>query len=247
MRCHEIEYKIIGEGSQIVEIILDPNETVIAEAGMMNYMEEGMKFETKMGDGSDAGSGVFGKLFSAGKRMLSGESLFVTHFTNKNYLRRVVAFAAPYPGTIIPLDLSQYGEKVYCQKDAFLCAALGTQVDIALTKKIGRAGFFGGEGFILQKLLGDGLVFMHAGGVVVEKKLDGDTLTCDTGSLVGFTEGIDYDIELVGGLKSMIFGGEGICLTKLSGTGTVWLQSMPFPRLADRVVNSVPVPSHDHN
>ena len=246
MQCHEIDYRVLGKGSQIVEIILDAGETVIAEAGVLNYMEEGIRFETRLGDGSNAGDGVFGKLFSAGKRMLTGESLFVTHFTNSNYLRKVVAFAAPYPGTIVPLDMSQYNQKIYCQKDAFLCAALGTKIDIALTKRIGRAGFFGGEGFILQKIFGDGMAFLHAGGVVVEKKLNDDTLTCDTGSLVGFTEGIDYDIELVGGLKSMMFGGEGICLTKLSGSGTVWLQSLPFPRLAERIVGSVPVPSHNH-
>jgi uncharacterized protein (TIGR00266 family) len=246
MRCHKIEYKILGEGSQIVEVILDPDETVVAEAGMMNYMEEGIRFDTKLGDGSNAESGVFGKLFAAGKRALTGESLFVTHFTNDNYLRRVVGFAAPYPGTIIPLDLSKYDDEIYCQKDAFLCAALGTKLDIALTKRIGKAGFFGGEGFILQKVMGDGMAFLHAGGVVVEKKLDGDVLTCDTGSLVGFTKGIDYDVQLVGGLKSMVFGGEGLCLTKLSGKGTVWLQSMPFPRLAERIVSTVPTPSHKH-
>lgn len=246
MRCHNIEYEILGQGSQIAEITLQSGKTVIAEAGMMNYFQQGVKFETKLGDGSDARSGVFGKMFSAGKRMLSGESLFVTHFTNESSKPRIAAFAAPYPGTIVPLDLSQYNEKVYCQKDAFLCAAFGTRLDIELTKRIGTAGFFGGEGFILESITGDGTVFLHAGGIVIEKKLDGDELHVDTGSLVGFTEGIDYDIKLVGGLKSMIFGGEGLCLTKLSGSGTVWLQSLPFPRLAERIVNSVPVPSHNH-
>ncbi len=247
MRCHKIEYNILGQGSQIVEVNLAPGETVIAEAGMMNYMDGGVRFDTKLGDGSDARSGVFGKMFSAGKRILTGESLFVTHFSNESSQRCIVAFAAPYSGTVVPIDLSKFGKKIFCQKDAFLCAAHGTRLDIALTKRIGKAGFFGGEGFILQQIEGDGFAFLHAGGVLVEKKLDGNELHVDTGSLVGFTEGIDYDIHLVGGLKSMMFGGEGVCLTKLSGKGTVWLQSMPFPRLAERIVNSVPVPSHDHH
>jgi len=245
MRCHEVDYEILGQGSQLVEVTLDYGETVIAEAGMMNYMESGIHFDTKLGDGSD--DSMLGKLWSMSKRLVSKESMFVTHFTNEDTKRRVVAFAAPYPGTVVPLDLSKLGGRVFCQKDAFLCAAYGTKVDIALTKRLGRAGFFGGEGFVLQTLEGDGLVFLHAGGVIIEKQLNEEELRVDTGSLVGFTEGIDYDVQLAGGLRTMFFGGEGIVLTKLSGTGTVWLQSMPFPRLADRIVGSVPVPEHKHD
>jgi len=239
MRCHEVDYKIIGESLQIVEVELDPGEKVIAEAGMMNYMEDGINFETKMGDGSDPDQGFMGKLFSAGKRMVTGESLFMTHFANEGQGKKCVAFAAPYPGSIVPLNLAELGEQVVCQKDAFLCAALGTKVEIAFSKKIG-AGFFGGEGFILQKLQGDGMAFLQAGGTVVRKELNNETLRVDTGCLVGFTEGIEYDIEMVKGLKSMIFGGEGLWLATLKGTGSVWVQSLPFSRLADRILASAP-------
>lgn len=239
MRCHEVDYKIIGESLQIVEVELDPGEKVIAEAGMMNYMEDGINFETKMGDGSDPDQGFMGKLFSAGKRMVTGESLFMTHFANEGQGKKCVAFAAPYPGSIVPLNLADLGEQVVCQKDAFLCAALGTKVEIAFSKKIG-AGFFGGEGFILQKLQGDGMAFLQAGGTVVRKELNNETLRVDTGCLVGFTEGIEYDIEMVKGLKSMIFGGEGLWLATLKGTGSVWVQSLPFSRLADRILASAP-------
>ncbi|MGI1670478.1 MAG: TIGR00266 family protein [Neptuniibacter sp.] len=239
MRCHEVDYKIIGESLQIVEVELDPGEKVIAEAGMMNYMEDGISFETKMGDGSDPDQGFMGKLFSAGKRMVTGESLFMTHFANEGQGKKCVAFAAPYPGSIVPLNLAELGEQVVCQKDAFLCAALGTKVEIAFSKKIG-AGFFGGEGFILQKLQGDGMAFLQAGGTVVRKELNNETLRVDTGCLVGFTEGIEYDIEMVKGLKSMIFGGEGLWLATLKGTGSVWVQSLPFSRLADRILASAP-------
>ncbi|WP_420600502.1 TIGR00266 family protein [Neptuniibacter sp.] len=239
MRCHEVDYKIIGESLQIVEVELDPGEKVIAEAGMMNYMEDGINFETKMGDGSDPDQGFMGKLFSAGKRMVTGESLFMTHFANEGQGKKCVAFAAPYPGSIVPLNLAELGEQVICQKDAFLCAALGTKVEIAFSKKIG-AGFFGGEGFILQKLQGDGMAFMQAGGTVVRKELNNETIRVDTGCLVGFTEGVEYDIEMVKGLKSMIFGGEGLWLATLKGTGSVWIQSLPFSRLADRILASAP-------
>jgi len=239
MRCHEVDYKIIGESLQIVEVELDPGEKVIAEAGMMNYMEDGINFETKMGDGSDPDQGFMGKLFSAGKRMVTGESLFMTHFANEGQGKKCVAFAAPYPGSIVPLNLAELGEQVICQKDAFLCAALGTKVEIAFSKKIG-AGFFGGEGFILQKLQGDGMAFMQAGGTVVRKELNNETIRVDTGCLVGFTEGVAYDIEMVKGLKSMIFGGEGLWLATLKGTGSVWIQSLPFSRLADRILASAP-------
>ncbi|MCU1719634.1 TIGR00266 family protein [Pseudomonas sp. 5P_3.1_Bac2] len=232
MPSHQLEYEILGSGAQSVEIILDPDETVIAEAGVMNYMTEGIRFETRMGDGSS--SGVLGKLWGAGKRMLTGESLFMTHFTNNGATPARVAFAAPYPGTVVAVDLNQVGGRLICQKDAFLCAAYGTQIGISFNKRIG-AGFFGGEGFILQKLEGDGLAFVHAGGTVIRKELNNETLRLDTGCLVAFTSGLDYDIALAGGLKSMLFGGEGMLLATLKGTGTVWVQSLPFSRLAQRV------------
>lgn len=235
MRCHELDYEIIGHAMQVVEVELDPQEVVIAEAGMMNYMEDGIEFETKMGDGSEADSGLMSKLFGAGKRVMMGESVFMTHFKNVGHGKKRVAFAAPYPGTIVPLDMAQCGEQIICQKDAFLCAALGTKIDIAFNRKLGT-GFFGGEGFILQKIQGDGMAFIQAGGTVIERQLNGETLRLDTGCLVGFTSGIDYDIEMVSGLKSMIFGGEGIALATLKGTGKVWIQSLPFARLADRII-----------
>ncbi|MDX1474648.1 MAG: TIGR00266 family protein [Reinekea sp.] len=239
MRCHEVDYEIIGHDMQMVEIELDPGETVVAEAGAMNYMEDGISFETKMGDGSQPDQGFMGKLFSAGKRMISGESLFMTHFTHQGTGKKRVSFAAPFPGSIIPLNLANYGEEVICQKDSFLCAAFGTNIDIAFQRKLGT-GFFGGEGFILERLRGDGMAFMHAGGTVVKKELKGETLRVDTGCLVGFSGDIDYDIEMVKGLKSMFFGGEGLFLATLRGTGTVWLQSLPFSRLADRVLEHAP-------
>lgn len=239
MKCHEVDYEIIGESLQVVEVELDPGEKVIAEAGMMNYMEDGIAFETKMGDGSEPDQGLMGKLFSAGKRMVMGESVFMTHFSNDGQGKKRVAFAAPYPGSIVPLNLAKLGGRITCQKDAFLCAALGTKVEIAFSKKLG-AGFFGGEGFVLQKLEGDGMAFVQAGGTVVEKQLNNETLRVDTGCLVGFTEGIEYDIEMVKGLKSMVFGGEGLWLATLRGTGSVWVQSLPFSRLADRVIASAP-------
>lgn len=236
MRSHEIEHRILGDDLQIVEVILDPGETVVAEAGAMNYMEDGIEFETRMGDGSAPDQGFMGKLLQVGKRVFTGESLFMTHFTNRGGGKRTVAFAAPYPGKILPMDLSTLGGTLLCQKDSFLCAALGTSIGIALQKKLG-AGFFGGEGFILQRLTGDGLAFVHAGGTVVERELRGETLRVDTGCVVAFTSGIDFDIERAGGLKSMIFGGEGIFLTTLSGHGRVWLQSLPFARLADTILS----------
>ena len=239
MKCHEVDYEIIGHDMQLVEVELDPGETVIAEAGAMNYMEEAIDFETKMGDGSQPDEGFMGKLFSAGKRVITGESLFTTHFSNRGYSKQRVAFSAPYPGTIIPMDMSKLGNTIFCQKDAFLAAALGTQISIAFNKRIGT-GFFGGEGFILQKLIGDGMTFVHAGGTVVKKELRGEKLRLDTGCLVAFTQGIDYSIERAGNLKSMFFGGEGLFLATLQGTGTVWMQSLPFSRLADRIIQSAP-------
>ena len=232
MPSHQLDYEILGSSAQSVEIVLDPGETVIAEAGAMNYMTEGVRFETRMGDGS--ASGLLGKLWGAGKRLLTGESLFMTHFSNAGKAQARVAFAAPYPGTVVPIDLAQVGGRLICQKDAFLCAAHGTRIGIRFNKRIG-AGFFGGEGFILQQLEGDGLAFVHAGGTVIRKQLNDETLRLDTGCLVAFSDGIDYDIALAGGLKSMLFGGEGILLATLKGSGTVWIQSLPFSRLAERV------------
>ena len=237
---HEIDYRIHGDDLQTVEVELDPQETVIAEAGAMNWMEEDITFEARMGDGTEADNSVMGKLFGAGKRLLTGESIFMTHFTNQGALKRHVAFAAPYPGKIVPVDLSALGGDLLCQKDAFLCAAMGTSVSIAFNKKIG-AGFFGGEGFILQKLQGDGLAFLHAGGTVVKRELRGETLRVDTGCIVAFDATVDYDIEAAGGLKSMLFGGEGLFLATLRGHGTVWLQSLPFSRLANRILLNAPI------
>ncbi|TAG55577.1 MAG: TIGR00266 family protein [Cytophagales bacterium] len=230
MKSHEVDYKIIGEGIQLVEIELDPQETIIAEAGAMCYMEENIDFEAKMGDGSNPNQGFFGKLMSAGSRLLTGESLFMTHFTNRGYGKKHVAFSAPYPGTIIPINLYNIGGTIICQKDAFLCAAYGTKVSITFNKKMG-AGFFGGEGFILEKLEGDGMAFIHAGGTVIERQLNNETLRVDTGCVVAFEPQIDFDIQKAGNLKSMVFGGEGLFLATLKGTGKVWLQSMPISKL----------------
>lgn len=235
MSSHALDYEILGNSAQTVEIILDPGETVIAEAGLMNYMTDGIQFDTRLGDGS--ASSLLGKLWGAGKRMLTGESLFMTHFSNQGQGQARVAFAAPYPGTVVPIDLGQVGGRLICQKDAFLCAAYGTAIGISFSKRLG-AGFFGGEGFILQQLEGDGLAFVHAGGTVIRKELNNESLRLDTGCLVAFTSGIDYDIGLAGGLKSMLFGGEGIVLATLKGTGTVWVQSLPFSRLAERIYDA---------
>ncbi len=230
MESHVIDYKIIGHDVQLVEVELDPNETVIAEAGAMLYMEEGIAFESKMGDGTNPGAGFFDKLLSAGSRIITGESLFLTHFTNRGYGKKHVAFSAPYPGTIIPIDLRLMGGTIIVQKDAFLCAALGTKISMRFNKKLG-AGFFGGEGFILQQLSGDGKAFIHAGGTVIERRLNNETLRVDTGCVVAFEQSIDFDIQQAGGLRSMVFGGEGLFLATLRGTGRVWLQSMPIRKL----------------
>jgi len=239
MRCHEVDYQIYGHDLQVVEVELDPDETVVAEAGAMNWMEDGIAFETRMGDGSEASSGLLGKIFSAAKRGLAGESIFMTHFTNRGTGKKRVAFAAPYPGQIIPVNMAEIDNVLFCQKDAFLCAALGTRIDIAFTKRFG-AGIFGGEGFILERIEGDGMAFIHAGGTLVEKELHEETIKVDTGCIVGFTQGIDYSIETTGSLKSMFFGGEGFFLATLSGHGRVWLQSLPFSRLADRILSNAP-------
>ncbi|PKM51580.1 MAG: TIGR00266 family protein [Firmicutes bacterium HGW-Firmicutes-7] len=236
--AHEVDYVLYGDDMQFVEIALDQGEAVVAEAGGMMYMEQGIQMETTFGDGSNqsAKSGFMGKLASAGKRVITGESLFMTIFENKDQLQRKVAFAAPYPGKIIALDLKEYNGKIICQKDAFLCAAKGTTIGIAFQKKIG-VGFFGGEGFIMQKLEGDGLSFMHAGGCIIKKDLKaGEALRVDTGCLVALTSSIEYDIQFVGGIKNTIFGGEGLFFATVAGPGTVWLQSLPFNRMADKVL-----------
>lgn len=230
-RSHEIDYQIKGESIQLVEVELDPMETVIAEAGAMLFMEDGITFEAKMGDGSQANQGIFDKLLSAGSRILTGESLFMTHFTNRGNRKAKVAFSAPYPGTVIPIDLANMnGRQLIVQKDGFLCAAFGTKISITFNRKLG-SGLVGGEGFILQKLEGDGKAFVHAGGTVIEKTLNNETLRVDTGCVVAFEPQIDFDVQTAGGLKSMIFGGEGIFLATLRGTGKVWLQSMPIRKL----------------
>ena len=239
MSAHDIDYHIYGEEMQFVEIELDPMETVIAEAGSFMMMDDGIEMATIFGDGTQSdGSGLWGKLLSAGKRLITGESLFMTAYTHGGDGKKRASFAAPYPGKIIPMDLSQLDGKIICQKDAFLCAAKGVSVGIEFSQKLGR-GFFGGEGFIMQKLEGDGMAFVHAGGSIIEKKLElGEVLKIDTGCLVAFTRDVDYDIEMVRGVRNMIFGGEGIFFARLEGPGTVWIQSLPFSRLADRVLQA---------
>lgn len=228
---HVIDYQIKGESIQIVEVELDPMETVIAEAGAMLFMEEGILFETKMGDGANPTQSVFDKLLSAGSRLLTGESLFITHFTNRGNKKAKVGFSAPYPGTIIPIDLAASpNHELVVQKDGFLCAAFGTKLTMVFNRKIG-SGLVGGEGFILQKLQGDGKAFVHAGGTVIERTLNNETLRVDTGCVVAFESHIDFDVETSGSLKSMVFGGEGIFLATLKGTGKIWLQSMPIRKL----------------
>ena len=234
MQSHKLDYKIVGHDIQMVEIELDPRETVIAEAGAMLYMKEGIDFETKMGDGSNPEQGFMGKLISMGSRAISGESLFMTHFTNRGFGKSQVAFSAPYPGTIIPVDLKTVGGQLIVQKSGFLCAALGTHISMHFNRKLG-SGLFGGEGFILQKLQGDGLAFIHAGGTLIEHNLKNETLRVDTGCVVAFEDSIDFSVETSGGLKSMLFGGEGIFLSTLKGTGKVWLQSMPFSKLVQAI------------
>jgi uncharacterized protein (TIGR00266 family) len=239
MKSHEVDYQVFGDDLQFVEVELDPRETVIAEAGAMMYMEDGLGYETKMGDGSNPKEGFLGKLGGAAKRVITGESVFMTHFTNQGQGKKHVAFGAPYPGKIIAIDLDEAHGELICQKDSFLCAALGTEVSIAFNKKLG-AGLFGGEGFILQRLRGDGNVFIHAGGTIIEKRLTGQKLMVDTGCIVAFESSINYDIQRSGNLKSMLFGGEGLFLATLQGTGRVWLQSLPFSRLADRILANAP-------
>ena len=234
---HEIDFRIFGEEMQFVEIELDPNETAIAESGSFMMMDDGIQMATIFGDGSKQQSGgLFGKLVSAGKRILTGESLFMTAFTNAAHGKKRVGFASPYPGKIIPLDLLQLGGRIICQKDAFLCAAKGVSVGIALQRKLGT-GIFGGEGFIMQKLEGDGMAFVHAGGHVFERELQpGEVLKLDTGCVVAYTQTIDFDIQFVGGIRNTIFGGEGLFFATLRGPGKVWIQTLPISRLASRIM-----------
>lgn len=239
-RCHKVDYEIKGHELQLVEIELDRNETVIAEAGALMFLDEGIDFKTKFGDGSSPKPGFFNQLLSAGGRILTGESLFLTHFTNKGQSNKArVAFAAPFPGNIVPINMQSTGGRLICQKDAFLCAAFGTKLALHFNKRLG-SGFFGGEGFILQRLEGDGMAFIHAGGTVIRRELRNERLRLDTGCLVAFTDGIQFDVQLVPGLKSIIFGGEGLFLATLQGTGTVWMQSLPLSRFADKIVRSAP-------
>lgn len=240
MNAHEIDYEIFGEEMQYVSIELDPMEAVVAEAGSFMMMEPDIKMETIFGDGSGRDEGVLGKIFSAGKRILTGESLFMTAFYNVGQGKRQVSFASPYPGKIVPIDLSEKGGKFICQKDAFLCAAKGVTIGIEFSRRLGR-GLFGGEGFIMQKLEGDGMAFVHAGGTLAKKTLQaGEVLRVDTGCIVGFSQTVDYDIEFVGGIRNTIFGGEGLFFATLRGPGTVYVQSLPFSRLAGRVLAAAP-------
>lgn len=233
---HEIDYRIFGEEMQYVEVELDPGETAIAEAGAFMMMEDGIQMATIFGDGTQQDSGFMGKLFSAGKRLLTGESLFMTTYTNQGLGKARVSFASPFAGKIIPLDLSKLENKIIAQKDAFLCAAMGVSVGIELQRKLGT-GIFGGEGFIMQKLEGDGMAFVHAGGFVKEIELGvGETLRIDTGCVVAYTSRVDFDIEFIRGVKNMVFGGEGLFYAVLRGPGKVWVQSLPISRLAARIM-----------
>jgi uncharacterized protein (TIGR00266 family) len=240
MAMDVVDYEIKGSEMQFVEVELDPGEAAVGEAGSMMYMDAGITMDTVFGDGSSAQKGLFGKLLGAGKRLVTGESLFTTVYTNTGGSKLRVAFAAPYPGKILPMDLSRLGGRLICQKDAFLCAARGVSLGIALQQKL-SVGFFGGEGFIMQKLEGDGLAFVHAGGTVVERELQmGQTLLVDTGCVVAYTQNVSFEIQYVGKIKTALFGGEGLFLAKMTGPGTVWLQSLPFSRLASRVFAAAP-------
>ena len=234
---HELDYKIYGEELQFVEVELDPNETAIAESGAMMMMDDGIEMQTIFGDGSQQqNGGLLGKLMSAGKRMLTGESLFMTAFTNVGQGKKKVSFAAPYTGKIIPIDLQQLGGTIIAQKDAFLCAAKGVSVGIHFQKRLGT-GIFGGEGFIMEKIQGDGMAFLHAGGFIIERELNpGEILKIDTGCIVAYTPSVDFDIEFVRGIKNIVFGGEGLFFATLRGPGKVWIQSLPISRLASRIV-----------
>ena len=237
---HEIEYKIFGDDMQFVEVELDPSEATVAEAGGMMYMDDGIEMETIFGDGSAPQSGVLGALMGAGKRLLTGESLFMTVFLNRSSNKRRIAFGAPYPGKIVPVHLAELGGELIAQKDSFLAAAKGVSVGIAFQRRLG-VGLFGGEGFIMQRLQGDGWAFVHAGGTLHERTLaGGEVIRVDTGCIVAFQPSIQYDIEYVGKIKSALFGGEGLFFATLRGPGRVWLQSLPLSRLANRIIAAVP-------
>lgn len=239
--AHEVDYRILGDDMQFVEVELDPGESAVAEAGAMMYMTGGIGMETIFGDGSSQrSSGVMGALLGAGRRLLTGESLFMTVFTNQVSGKQHVAFAAPYPGKILALDLKQLGGSLVCQKDSFLCAARGVSIGIAFQRRLG-VGLFGGEGFIMQRLDGDGLCFVHAGGMVHSFDLQaGETFRVDTGCIVALQPSVNYDIQLVGGVKTALFGGEGLFFATLTGPGRVWLQSLPLSRLAGRIYKAIP-------
>ena len=240
MNAHDVDFKIYGEEMQCVEIELDPQETVIAEAGSLMMMDSEVQMSTIFGDGSGKDTSILGKLFSAGKRVLTGESLFLTAYTNPAPGKKHATFASPYPGKIVPIFLPDVQGKLICQKDAFLCAAKGVSIEIEFQKKIG-AGLFGGEGFIMERLEGDGRAFLHAGGTIIEKVLlPRESLKVDTGCIVAFTGSVAYDIEFVGGIRNTLFGGEGVFFASLKGPGKVWIQSLPFSRLADRIIASAP-------
>ena len=239
-QMHEVDFEIFGDDMQYVEVELDPQEAALAEAGGMMYMEDGIEMETIFGDGSEKNSGFLGSLLGAGKRVLTGESLFMTIFSNQASGKKRVAFGAPYPGKIVPIQLPDIGGELIAQKDSFLCAAKGVSIGIAFQKRIG-AGLFGGEGFIMQRLEGDGMAFVHAGGTLCERNLQpGESLRVDTGCIVAFQPSVSYDIKFVGGIKSALFGGEGLFFATLRGPGRVWLQSLPFSRLADRIYAAAP-------
>ncbi len=237
-KSHDIEHIIHGHDIQFVEVILDPGETVIAENGLMMYMENGIQMDTRFSDGSEKNGGMFGTLFGMAKRKLIGESIFLAFFTNKGTSKKKVAFAAPHPGMIIPLDLRELGGSLLCQKGAFMCASRGTEINVGFTKRL-TAGFFGGEGFILQRLNGDGQAFIHSGGTIMERTLgDGETLYVDTGSVVAFTPSVTFDIKIITGMKNIMFGHESLFLTTLVGPGKVWLQSLPFSRVSEAIIQS---------
>ena len=240
MNAHEIDYEIFGEEMQYVELELDPEEAVLAEAGNFMMMQDGIQMDTIFGDGSKQNEGFLGKVLGAGKRLLTGESLFMTVFSNKGTGKKKISFASPYPGKVIPVDLNKFGGKFICQKDAFLCAAKGVSIGVEFSRKLGR-GFFGGEGFIMQKMEGDGLAFVHSGGNTAKVVLQpGEKLKVDTGCIVGFTSDVNYDIEFIGGIRNSLFGGEGLFYATLTGPGTVFIQSLPFSRLAGRILAAAP-------
>lgn len=240
MKAHEIDYTIFGEEMQFVEIELDPKEGVVAEAGSFMMMDDQIKMDTIFGDGSGQSKDILGSLFSAGKRLLTGESLFMTVFTNESGFKKKISFASPFPGKIIPIDLNAYQGEFICQKDAFLCAAKGVSISIEFSKKLGR-GFFGGEGFIMEKIQGDGMAFLHSSGTVIRKELRAnEVLKVDTGCIVGFSRTVNYDIQFIGGIRNTLFGGEGMFFATLTGPGTVAIQSLPFSRLADRILSHAP-------